>query len=507
MAVPSAVQSDTSNNAGLDGFEDPEKGTNSDIVEDGSVPPRGLKNIALKYLLAGRVELRGVLPVPLEERTSTRYSSYFSIWVCMNTNILAITFGMLGPTYGLSLRDCALTIIFFCMLTAVPPAYLGTLGPKTGLRQMIQARFSFGRYIVSVPVILNLATLTGFCVIASVIGGQCLAAISEESLTPVAGIVIICVLSLLISFCGYSVLHNYERFAWIPALIAIIITTGSGGSHLNQQVPMPPATPRGVLSLGMAIASYMIPFSGLASDFTTYLNPNFPSWRLFLYGFAGLVLPTIPLMVLGAAIGGAIGNVPAWEQGYEKNSVGGALAAMLLPTGGFGKFVVVALSLSLLGNNAATMYSITLNFQVLVPQLVYIPRYVFSVVITAILIPVSIKAAADFFLSLQNFISLIAYWCAAFIAVLITEHIVFRKRQYDTYDHSAWNSASKLPWGAAALTASVLSFALVVPSVAQAWFTGPIAKITGDIGFELAFATTTILYLPLRALEKKICKR
>ncbi|GAW16422.1 hypothetical protein ANO14919_058490 [Xylariales sp. No.14919] len=508
MAAPSPVQSDKSSNVGLDGLEDPEKGRNDgDFVEDRSAPSRGLKGIALKYLLAGRVELRGVLPVPLEERTSTQYSSYFSIWACMNTNILAITFGMLGPTYGLSLRDCALVILFFCLLTAVVPAYLGTLGPQTGLRQMIQARFSFGRYIVSVPVVLNLATLTGFCVITCVIGGQCLSAISEDALTPVAGIVIIGVLSLLISFCGYAVLHHYERFAWIPALIAIVIATGSGGSHLSQQVPTPPATPRGVFSLGMAIASYMIPFSGLASDFTTYLNPKFPSWRLFLYGVAGLTLPTVPLMVLGAAIGGAIANVAAWEQGYEKNSVGGVLAAMLQPVGGFGKFVVVLLSLSLLGNNAATMYSITLNFQVLAPQLLSVPRYVFSLVITAILIPVSIKAAADFFLSLQNFISLIAYWSAAFVAVLITEHVVFRRRRFDTYDHAAWNSASRLPWGAAALAASVLSFALVVPSVDQAWFTGPIAKISGDIGFELAFVTTMVLYLPFRALEKKICKR
>lgn len=112
----------------------------------------------------------------------------------MNVNVLAITFGMLGPTYGLGLRDCALVIIFFCISTAAIPAYLGTIGPRTGLRQMIQARFSFGRYIVSVPAILNLATLTGFCVITCVVGGQCLAAVSDGSVTPVVGIVIIGVL-------------------------------------------------------------------------------------------------------------------------------------------------------------------------------------------------------------------------------------------------------------------------------------------------------------------------
>ncbi|KAJ2995229.1 hypothetical protein NUW58_g1335 [Xylaria curta] len=505
MSISLPTRSPGPHDTVVDRVHDPEKVDTGEILaEDGPFSSPGSTATILKYLSASSVELRGVLPVPLEERTSTRYSTYFSIWFCMNANLLAITFGMLGPTYGLGLRDSVLVIIFFCSATAVIPAYLGTLGPKTGLRQMIQARFSFGRYIVSVPVILNLATLTGFCVITCVVGGQCLSSVSDGSLTSAVGIVIIGVLSLFITFYGYNVLHNYERFAWIPALIAISITVGYGGSHLNQQVPAPVATPRGVLSFGMSIASYMIPFSTLASDFTTYLNPRFPSWRLFLYGFAGLTLLTIPLMVLGAAIGGATPNVPAWQQGYEANAVGGVLAAMLLPAGGFGKFVVVVLSLTLLGNNAATMYSITLNFQILIPQLVRIPRYIFSIVITAILIPVSIKAATDFFVSLQNFISLIAYWSAAFVAVLIVEHVYFRGGHYDTYHHDAWNLASRLPWGVAALTASAMSFALIIPSIDQVWFTGPIAEKTGDIGFELAFVTTAILYLPLRALEKKI---
>lgn len=57
----------------------------------------------------------------------------------------SITFGMLGPlAYGLSLRDSALVILFFGLFSTIAPAYLATLGPKTGMRQMIQARYSFG---------------------------------------------------------------------------------------------------------------------------------------------------------------------------------------------------------------------------------------------------------------------------------------------------------------------------------------------------------------------------
>ncbi|KAK6952577.1 hypothetical protein Daesc_004867 [Daldinia eschscholtzii] len=210
---------------------------------------------------------------------------------------------------------------------------------------------------------------------------------------------------------------------------------------------------------------------------------------------------------MGASIGGAVASIPEWEAGYESTQVGGVLAAMLSRAGGFGKFVVVVLSLTLLGNIAATMYSITLNFQILIPQLVVVPRYMFSIVVTAIVIPVSIRAAEEFFASLENFVALIGYWSAAFVAVVIVEHNVFRGGKYHTYDHDSWNVASRLPWGIAALMASALSFGLVIPSMSQVWFEGPIAKRSGDIGFEMAFAVTAILYLPLRHLEKKLSGR
>lgn len=68
-------------------------------------------------------------------------------------------------------------------------------------------------------------------------------------------------------------------------------------------------------------------------------------------------------MVLGAAIGGAVPNVPAWQAGYDSNSVGGVLGAMLEPVHGFGKFLLVLMALSMLGNVSGSVYALTLNFK------------------------------------------------------------------------------------------------------------------------------------------------
>lgn len=86
------------------------------------------------------------------------------------------------------------------------------------------------------------------------------------------------------------------------------------------------------------------------------------------------------------------------------------------------------------------------------------------------------------------------------------EHAVFRKGDFSMYDLSCWNTARRLPTGLAALGACLLSCGLVIPSMDQVWFVGPIAKQTGDIGFEMAFAASVVFYIPLRALELRYRK-
>ncbi|KAH8998189.1 hypothetical protein EDB92DRAFT_1792157, partial [Lactarius akahatsu] len=87
--------------------------------------------------------------------------------------------------------------------------------------------------------------------------------------------------------------------------------------------------------------------------------------------------------------------------------------------------------------------------------------------------------------------------------VVVTVHLYFRKGDLALHDLHSWNVLSKLPLSAAALTASALSFALVILSMDQVWYEGPIARTTGDIDIEMAMAVTALWYVPLRHLEKR----
>ncbi|KAG1722635.1 permease for cytosine/purines, uracil, thiamine, allantoin-domain-containing protein [Suillus paluster] len=446
-----------------------------------------------KSLLSWGVEERGTVPVPEEERTDTQYYKIF--FVCFST-------GTLGPViFGLGLRDSCLVILFFNLLACALPAYLNTWGPRTGMRQMIQSRYSFGYFGIIIPAILNLIGLCGFNILNGILGGQALASVSSNMSWNV-GIVIIFIIALLISFMGYKVLNWYERVSWFPVLIAFLVALGVGGKNLYNVQPAEPATAVTILSFASVIAGFVITYSAMASDFTMYYSPTVSRSTIFWYAYFGYIVPIILLECLGAAAVLAAPNVPSWNEGYgTEGNVGGLLEAMLSPVGNFGKFLTVLLSLSVTGNIACTLYSICFNFQVMIPAMSKVPRYVFSIVGTVIALPLSIVGAHRFYATLTDFLSLIGYWASAYGAILLVEHHYFRNGDFSTYDHAIWNVPGRLPWGAAAITACVLSFALIIPCMNQVWFQGPIGITSGDVGFEVAFPLAGILYFPLRMLE------
>jgi len=98
------------------------------------------------------------------------------------------------------------------------------------------------------------------------------------------------------------------------------------------------------------------------------------------------------------------------------------------------------------------------------------------------------------------------YWSTIFDAIVLPEHFLFRKNNFNSYriQDSSWDKPGNLPIGIAALLSFLGGFGIVIPSMSQVWYIGPIAKAgTGDIGILTGPLVGAILYVVLRALEKR----
>ena len=169
------------------------------------------------------------------------------------------------------------------------------------------------------------------------------------------------------------------------------------------------------------------------------------------------------------------------------------------------------------------------------------PRFLLSTVATGVYLPIAIVIATRFEEALNNFLSCVSgsgryrtcnshdtarlldslvRWsfgaCLREMVALsnrsaqITDHLLFRRGDFASYDIADWDSPKRLPFGVAALAAGLCGCGIVVVSMSQIWWTGPLAAQIdggGDIATELGFAVAALTYMPFKWLELKLDRR
>ncbi|KAJ4477122.1 permease for cytosine/purines, uracil, thiamine, allantoin-domain-containing protein [Lentinula lateritia] len=506
---------------------DPEKSSSygpgaSDDVDEASSLERLSDNVPrlkfatlwaiVEFLDKYGVEARGIERVPSDQRTHIYPLSAFWMWLAANMTIATFSLGCLGgPVFSLSFKDAALTIIFFNLLCNLPVAYFSTWGPKLGLRQLTLSKFSFGYFTSQVPIILNCIACVGWSVVNSIVGAQTLRAVSTAHQIPTAAaIVVIAIGPITISFMGYRVVHLYEQYAWIPVTIIFIIYLGQIARFIESDFRNSGTIEAGnVLSFGATIAGYAIGWVSYAADYTVRMPEDMSSVKIFFWTYLGLNVPLILVEILGAAAMSTFNQKTTWADAYAENSVGGLLGAGLAgPMGGCGSFLLVIIALSIIATNIPAMYSLALTFQNIHPYAQAIPRIFIVIIGSVVYIILAIAGASHFVEWLETMLDILAYWLAIFSAILIEEHLIFRRGKWSNYNPEDYNNWRKLPLGVASFIALSCGVAGAVLGMAQSWYIGVIGGMIGnpesggDIGFELAFAFSAIVYPPLRWIEK-----
>ncbi len=198
----------------------PERGAETRIPE---------QSIEIPELERG-IETRGIERVPPTYRADRRILNNFTVWCSANMVISTFAIGTLATSvFGLGFWDSVIAIIGFNVLGILPVAFLSTLGPKLGLRQMTISRFSFGWFGAMIMALFNVAACIGWSCVNVIVGGQLVEALSGGAIPAQVGILVIAILTTVFSIYGYRYIHRYERYAWIPmAAIFVILMVVSG---------------------------------------------------------------------------------------------------------------------------------------------------------------------------------------------------------------------------------------------------------------------------------------
>ncbi|THW63265.1 hypothetical protein D6D19_09670 [Aureobasidium pullulans] len=110
-----------------------------------------------------------------------------------------------------------------------------------------------------------------------------------------------------------------------------------------------------------------------------------------------------------------------------------------------------------------------------------------------------------------NFVSLMGYWVAIWIAIFLEEDLIFQRHLKLGFDWDVWNDRKKSPVGIASIAAFSIGWVGVILCMAQTWFEGPVASMIGADGADIAsmvgFRLTAILFPPFRYLELLFLKR
>ncbi|KAF6218281.1 hypothetical protein HO133_005627 [Letharia lupina] len=422
--------------------------------------------------LAG-LEARGIARVPPEERhegSVMGYAQMTILWFSANVTANNLAVGLLGPlVFNLGFVDSAMMATFGSLLGSAATAYMSIWGAQSGNRTMI------------------------------------LSAVSGGSMSIAVGIIITALVSWLVAVFGMAVFQTYERWAWIPQVIVLLVLAGIACEHFDtssQSTGGSAAVTAGRLSFFSISLSAPVSWAGAGSDFYVYY-PETTSKRLaFFMTLTGLWTSITLVYIIGIGLASGIAVTPSWSTAYDISS-GALILEGYSAVGGFGKFCGVVVALGVIANNVPSTYAAALGCQVMGRYGKMVPRYLWVCAIVLVYFVCAIAGRDHLFVIFQNFLALMGYWVVIFVSIVLEEHLIFRRNR--GFDWAAWENKEYLPIGAAALTAFLVGWAGAIIGMSQVWYIGPVAKLVGgigaDVGIWLGMGFALLTFPPLRYLE------
>jgi NCS1 family nucleobase:cation symporter-1 len=491
------------------------------------------------------VEPHGLDAIPANDRHGTP-RDLFGLWFGANAETANFAVGILAVSlYGTSLAGALIGLAFGSLLGYSAIALVSVGGPKFGLPQMVISRRAFGRDGNVVPAILAFLAGVGWFSIDCIFGAQALGALLHVGY-PVA-LSITLAGSIVVAVYGYNAIHAFERVASIALLLGFGTIAVAVFAHAHLNAPFDPHAPFaaggeiGGIVFSTALAfSYSIGWAPCASDYARYLPENSSPRAIGLWAFAGGMLASLSLEMLGAAAATAV-RTPSIVSATPAETVG-------LLAGTNGAIATIGLLTVLIGTmngNVMNLYSGALSALVAYDTRRRLP---FALLIGTLLAAlaagflllagindstarygfatIAVVALAAGALSFAAVRWTLGRWQAALAVGLVGGALAAIGQDPDATAHVYGNFLGLLgtwaaPWAAIAiashaaelervrhvgLIAWLVGIAAGVPFWQQSWFTGPIAAAhpqLGDLSYFIGFIVAYAIYAGAVAIRSR----
>lgn len=243
------------------------------------------------------------------------------------------------------------------------------------------------------------------------------------------------------------------------------------------------------LSFFSICLSAAITYGPLAADFFVYYPENTSRLKIFSLTLGGLLFSFTMALVCGIGLATGINIHPEYATAYNKGQ-GALIVEGFGPLHGFGKFCSVICALGLIANTVAPTYSAGIDFQILGRYAEMVPRVIWNTIAVIIYVVCALVGRSHLSEIFTNFLALMGYWVAIWIAIILEERFIFRLRT--GYNWAVWRDPSKLPIGVAAFIAFVVGWVGAILCMAQVWYIGPLAKLVGDYGADVSVILSII---------------
>ena len=442
------------------------------------------------------VEPGGAEFIPLSERHGSPLQLFWT-WTSPNMEFATIFVGLLGVWgLGMSFWSTVLAVVIGTGLGAVTQGILSAPGPRYGVPQMVLSRLGFGYWGNTLPAGINAVVAgIGWFAVNSVSGTLALNSLTH--MPEVLCLLIFVVVQIVVAFLGHNLIHVFERYAFpvlvIIFLIASVVMLSKGHPSASHKT-IPGAF---LIELG-ATFGYAVGWNPYASDYTRYLKPDVNKRAVAFWAALGLFLSCTLLEVVGAASG----TIASVASGAGANPT--AAFTSVFPTW-LADLTLVGITIGAIAANALNIYSGAISFTALGIKLpLSIRRAIVALGFGTIGFFLAWSGLSDAGTKYNNFLLIIAYWIAPWLAVVFCDMILSRRRPVDDTErllfdkkYTNWAGPVAMAIGAGVsiwLFANQTEYLGVVPK-----HVGSAGDLTAEVGFVL----TAVIYLGWRLIADR----